>query len=348
MVRKCAFIAFFLFNLFFCSLSKAQERYDYPVKDTVILPDQKTTSQTDTIYLALFMKFLDQESKQEESGMLVLGKYFDGNYIPLEDEYNYADRPLNVEEIKKSETYRILLENRKFHIYKYGGKLASVDMKGVTYDSFACTQLLTGIPKQNPVLNKSLYSHIQGYTQFRQGEEIDQSFTYFLALNKNIEGSNVLNRLPYKPSKQKMEMIESAIKKSLNHTLMERESDQESVDLNFSMDTTNTQYYSNVITPSKKAYLITSFHQDTDSCLSSTIVFEQNGDELNPVLELSEINSLYSWGSGYSLLDVLDIDGDGVNELIFEIAGYETTGLEIYKLVNGKFELAMTVFLWGC
>jgi hypothetical protein len=59
-------------------------------------------------------------------------------------------------------------------------------------------------------------------------------------------------------------------------------------------------------------------------------------------------NDLDSWGAGYSLLDILDVDGDGINEIIFEIAGYETTELAIYKLIDGKFEQVLIAFLWGC
>ncbi|MCL1867406.1 MAG: hypothetical protein FWF72_00425 [Paludibacter sp.] len=71
MIQKYAFIAFFLFNFFFCNLSKAQEEYGSQLKDRVILSYQKTINQTDTIYLAMFLKFLNQDSKQEESAMFI-------------------------------------------------------------------------------------------------------------------------------------------------------------------------------------------------------------------------------------------------------------------------------------
>jgi hypothetical protein len=337
MIQRYTFITLFLFSFFFCNLGKAQEKYDSSLRDTVTFPSQKKKVQTDTIYLAMFLKTLNQESQQEESSMIIIGKYSNGVYIPL--------KYMTLSNIEESETYRILSDNRKFYVYKHGGKLASVDIKGVSYCYSACSSLFTGIPKQNPIYNKSLYSQIQGYTQYSKEGEQNQ---IFLALSKNLAKSNVLNRLPYKPSEQHMEVIEATIKENLNLTVAETESENGSVNLDCPVDTSNIQFYNCVITTSKKPYLITSFHHDSDWCLSSAIVFEQNGNELSSVLELFDVNSLDSGGSGYSLFDVLDIDGDGVNEIIFEIVRYENTDIAIYKLVNGKFELVMTVSVWGC
>ena len=348
MVHRGTFIILLLFSFFFCNLGKAQEEYDYQLRDTVMFPSQMKTVQIDTVYLAMFHKYLNQESQQDESSMIIFGKYANGVYISLKD--------MTLSNIEESETYRILSDNRNFYVYKHGGNLASVDIKGVSYDYSECPPLFTGIPEKNPVFNKSLYSQVQSFTQNRQEYEKNQ---ICLALNKNLANSNVLNRLPYKPSEQHMEIIEATIKEYLNFTVLETTSDNESVVLECSVDTSDIQFYNCVITTSEKPYLITSYHSDCcEWCLSQTIVFEQDGNDLSPVLHLADfysfdvnsidVNSISFWGDGYALFDVLDIDSDGVNEIIFEIIRYENIDIEIYKLVNGKFESVMTVALWGC
>jgi len=340
MIQKYAFIVLFLFSSFFCNLGKAQEEYSSQHKDTIILPSQKTNIQTDTIYLAMFFKFLNSESWQEESAMVIIGKYSNGVYISMKD---YSHDDITLSDIEESETYRILSDNRKFYVYKHGCNLTSVDIQGVSYYDDGCNLLFIGIPKNNPVFNKSLYSQIQGYLQY-EGEQ-DHSFSCFLAINKNLSESNVLNRLPYKPTEQHLKIIESSFLPELSRVVYV--SENEPVNLNFYADTNNIQFYSCVITTSKKPYLITTINYDANWPISSIIVFEQNGKELNPVFELND-TSVDEFGEHYDLFDVLDIDGDGINEIIIERSGYENTDIDIYKLINGKFELIMTVPLWGC
>ena len=340
MIQKYTFIVLFLFSSFFFNMGKAQEEYSSQLKNTLILPSQKTIIQTDTIYLAMFFKNWDTKSLQEESSMVIIGKFFNGIYIPMKET---SLHDITISDIEESETYRILSDNRKFYVYKYGGNLTSVDILGVSYYDDGCNLLFKGTPKKNPVFNQSLYSQIQSYSQY-EGEQ-DQFISHFLALNKNLAESNVLNRLPYIPTEQHLKIIESSIIPELS--LVVYESENEPVNLNFSEDTNNIQFYYCVITASEKPYLITTIKYDANWPISSIIVFEQNGKELNPVLELYD-TSVNEFSDHYDLFDVLDIDGDGINEIIIERSGYENTDIDIYKLINGKFELIMTLPLWGC
>ena len=86
MIQKYTFIVLFLFSAFFCNLGKAQVEYSSQHQDTLIFPSQKTEIQSDTIYLAMFLKFSISESLQEESAMVIIGKYSNGIYIPMKED----------------------------------------------------------------------------------------------------------------------------------------------------------------------------------------------------------------------------------------------------------------------
>ena len=56
----------------------------------------------------------------------------------------------------------------------------------------------------------------------------------------------------------------------------------------------------------------------------------------------------YGWKGDYRFLDAMDIDGDKVPELVFEVKGYEATSYAIYKLVNGRFQEVLLLAAYGC
>lgn len=56
------------------------------------------------------------------------------------------------------------------------------------------------------------------------------------------------------------------------------------------------------------------------------------------------------WENAYDLVDVLDIDGDTIPEVVFvaEIAQIEYAGFQIYQFINGKFQLVYFGAGSGC
>jgi len=339
MIQKNTFLVFFLLSSFFCNLGKAQEEDSSQHKNMLILPSQKTEIQTDTTYLALLFKDTSSGSLQEKWSMVFIGKYADGNTISLR---SFSPGDITLSDIEEPETYRILSDNRKFYVYKHGGNLSSVDIQGVSHYDDGCNTFFIGTPKNNPVFDQSLYSQIQGFLQYE--DEHDQSFS-FLALNKNLAKSNVLNRLPYKPTEQHLKIIESSIPPEVNRIAYVGEN--ETKDLIFYANLDNIKFYNCVITTPEKPYLITTVKYGDNWPISSIFIFEQDGEELDLVFTLED-NSWDELGEHFELFDVLDIDGDGINEIIIENIGYENVAIEIYKLIKGHFIRIMIVPLWGC
>jgi hypothetical protein len=81
---------------------------------------------------------------------------------------------------------------------------------------------------------------------------------------------------------------------------------------------------------------------------SGIFVLNIEGGEVIPLLNEGMENRPSSWGNGYELQDVLDIDGDKIPELIFETKGYESTGYDIYKLENNKYIRVFSDTTYGC
>jgi hypothetical protein len=96
------------------------------------------------------------------------------------------------------------------------------------------------------------------------------------------------------------------------------------------------------------AYVFTSVAQAEHTISSLAVVALTDGHSITTRMLESETNESDSWGSGHELLDVIDIDGDAIPELIFTVGYYESTGCEIYKLINNRFTKVYGHVLWGC
>jgi len=55
-----------------------------------------------------------------------------------------------------------------------------------------------------------------------------------------------------------------------------------------------------------------------------------------------------SWDESYEFIDLLDIDGNNIPELIMESYGYEYYSFQVYRFSRGKFELVFDGAGYGC
>jgi hypothetical protein len=72
------------------------------------------------------------------------------------------------------------------------------------------------------------------------------------------------------------------------------------------------------------------------------------GADVKELFSVDKSNDPESWGNGYSFLDALDIDADGIPELIFELRGWESTGYQIYHLDKDGYMLVFHDTISGC
>jgi hypothetical protein len=89
---------------------------------------------------------------------------------------------------------------------------------------------------------------------------------------------------------------------------------------------------------------------NTDSIVVSIVSILNINDSgnINSIYELKNEESNSSWGEGHRIIDLIDIDNDGILEFIIEFSGYEIVEYQIYKFINNTFKKVFSGASYGC
>jgi hypothetical protein len=310
---------------------------DSIVNDSILFSNTgQIKKNEDTTYISLIFKLYDSVKKHSETDLLIIGKCTNQQYTPFED----VDIE-SLKNLKNSNSFDLLKRNRNFSAFKNGKKIADYAIIGATYELFSCSSLAVGIAnniKASTHKRKNNSNH--GYKGYSNHKKVDITFKNYIALNNVSTDSKSYhsNLLKFKLNANQLEDIKAIISKGYIDSMGIKK-----------IVTKDLKITARRITNRRDTCLIVRYHHDTDSlCLSSIHIIRFKNKILTDILKLNNTNAIDAWGAGYSLFDVLDIDGDGINEIIFEVGYYESTGFEIYKLINNQFKQVLSVVPWGC
>jgi hypothetical protein len=310
---------------------------DSIVNDSILFSNTgKIIKNEDTTYISLIFKLYDSVKKHSETDLLIIGKCSNQQYTPFDDVEIES-----LKNLKKTSSFERLKRNRNFSAFKNGKKIADYNLIGAKVELFSCSSLAVGIANNNKVSNhkrKSNSNH--GYKGYSNRKKVDITFKNYIALNNIPTDSKSYqsNILKFKLNANQLEEIKALISKGYIDSMGIKKIENKDLKI-----TTRR------ITKKGGTYFIVRYHHDTDSlCLSSIHIIRYKNKMMTDILKLNNTNAKDAWGAGYSLFDVLDIDGDGNNEIIFEVGYYESTGFEIYKLINNQFKQVLSVVPWGC
>jgi hypothetical protein len=82
--------------------------------------------------------------------------------------------------------------------------------------------------------------------------------------------------------------------------------------------------------------------------VSGIYIVQLVGSNVKELFSVNKANDSDSWGNGYSFVDALDIDVDGIPELILEVRGYESTGYQIYHFDKDGYKIVFDDTTSGC
>ena len=308
---------------------------NYLVNDSILFNDKvKLYNAIDTNHIALQVNIFDEISNQKRELILLIGKYISGKFISFEDKWCES-----LDDLRNTESFEILKKNRDFISYQKCCEINKYHIRGVTYESFSCATPAVGIAsvleKKKDYFNSPNY---QGYQGSTNNKPVKNTFEYFIALSKPVKQNNYKNF--------NLIDLDNISKVKIKEKSMSAFTDSVGIK---QINDSDLQISSHYLSNKNDTILISVFHKDNDSlCISSIQVFSKQKNIFTKLLEVNNINEIDSWGSGYSFFDIIDIDGDGTNELIFELSGYESTAFEIYKYINNRFENVLNVVPWGC
>jgi len=288
------------------------------------------------IALSILREDLIKNLVKEE--ILLIGKYSDGKYKVV----SYWGG--NVKGMVSSR--KVLLNaHEKFTVFSKGTAIKEVTIKEICTTGFDCEELTVGCGESKPLVNnlKDFQSNLTTESLGgSKGKPFWYKTTYYIALNSDSSAidtqqySTPLNNLI--PEEHKKSIYEYAKNK-----LLQKNELIKSQDINIP-----TLLTYNLNRDKLKDYIVVAKAENDKTKESGIFVVNVIDDKVVPILAKDLTNRPSSWGNGYKLADVLDIDGDRKPEIIFQVRGYESTGYEIYKWKDNQFIQVFDDVTYGC
>jgi len=293
-------------------------------------------NQNDTIISVLNVRE-DLINKAITNEILIFAKFSQGEFKVVSHWDNRRNTMI-------SQRKSILGNHKKFRVYRHGLALGEIAVSKVQLSPFDCEELIVGFSKKNTIKDVSRHESntsdiSSGFNQFGKFEYKN---TRFLAINS--DSPSIKNQQYSKPlsntiSENTKKIIYDFVSKSLL-----RKNNQ----INLSNIQISTFQIYDLNHDNKAEYLIVAKGENDTTKESGVFVINIDGSTVIPLLNEGMNNRPNSWGNGYELLGVLDIDGDTIPELIFETKGYESTGYDIFKLKKNKFIKVFSDVTYGC
>ncbi len=317
-------------TLLFASFRSFIPKQSPPATQTINAPP-------DTTYLSLFFVKTDEINNKTEGQLMLFGKYAKGKYIMVNDYDTATNDP-------KPERRYILQKHKLYDVYYHGGLVSEAFVRKIDSSEYSCIEVTVGIC-ENKIAhqifvqrNKEFSEGISGYSA---GKEIQYSLTDFIAVSSNHSTISNCYTQPQKSDAQQAALITKTLRsKFKSHVTSYTQfiiKQKSTVQLNFANDTLPT--FVSVATCS----------DTTQNLMVSLLsIYKIRSGKIETLLDKYDDVEDGSWGKGYEFIDALDIDSDHNPELIFHENGYESTGIVIYSLKNGKFRKVLDVDIYGC
>lgn len=300
--------------------------------------DSNSKENDKSIYLSLYFHKTDELKNKSEGEIFVFGKYLDGKYTPVTD-YN----ELTGESIK--ERLVILKRHPEFEVYFHGQPIKRLKIRKIDSSEYDCSNITVGKCEgkiADTYLRRRKNEFAQGRVGWSNEKDVRYSLTNFISLSTNIPKS----KKPIAKSKP----IDSVQYSLIFNDLRNKFSHHNNSLTNFIVDIKKIApiCYDN---DSKPFFVTTSTCSDSTNkiFISLVCIYKlKNGNIIETKFEKYEEVSFDSWGDGYEYIDAVDVDSDNNPELFFQIDGYESSDIVIYKYQNGRFVVVLETGLYGC
>ncbi len=295
-------------------------------------PEIKNENTSGQKLLSLVFVRTDNIKNTTESQVLIFGEYCNGKYSVIDDTNNSVP----------SKRDSVLQKNKNWTLYFQSNPLCSLTVTKIDSAQYDCTPLMVGISKEKIDTTKLIerqHEYIQGSEGYSKGKEVNYSQTTFFATNE-MEATTQIMKTPTDS------LLKNPALSGLG-TVLKRiyKSRDTMVYLNL---------YKNVVTPftinEEQYYLSTSDCSDTikQMLASMLCIFKIKNNTIDTVATMYKGLAIDSWGNGYNIIDMEDIDGDGIPELIMLEEGYEDSAVVIINLKDLKFNIVFNRDLFGC
>lgn len=291
----------------------------------------------DTTLIALLVVKEDLLKSTVHDEILLIGKYSHGRY----DAVSRWDKNQQVE---ISERKDLLQTSKKYVVYQNGRAIMESIVTKMCQAMYDCNAIDVGCSQTTSLAKmiKKVKGRLEKQTEgFYNGINFKERTSAFIALNadcpaaKKQKAAITIENVPQSVTVKISEYVKKRISKD--------HSDFKSQDVKI------TQFLPFNLTRDKSVqYVVEAKAENNKAKISGIYIVQLIGANIKELFSVNKTNDPDSWGNGYSFLDALDIDGDGIPELIFEVRGYESTGYQIYHLEKESYKQVFDDTTSGC
>lgn len=257
----------------------------------------------------------------------------------------YKDASVSSDSVKEGLNL-VLNEYKDFTIFQKGVKIGELQVTKIQKEDFDCNEILVGIGNANISgdTNKILpFDNPTRASSFKEGRDISYVMKHLVALNSDSRTVKTQKR------SSPLKTVLSQIQKDKLLEIVKQKYGEHKIEKKFLRDIkikTSKSYDLNG-NGAIEHILITTIK--VEDGIANLVIFAKIEDNnVVPLTYLFDIEYSNSWGKGYDLVDVLDIDGNGIPEVILEFGGYEVRYFEIYQFNQGKFQKVFSGAGYGC
>lgn len=239
----------------------------------------------------------------------------------------------------------LLAVHRRYAVFRKGRQVGSMVVDSVVRDDFECSELPVG--KGTATVEAGAFGAVQPTVPMIRGRmggrEVRYGLTVLLALDErapavDTQGRSIPDPAALRPDQRSL-LVEEATRRVAEQAGQEGGPGVDVRSLtSYDFDGDGTY-----------EHLVVVGATDREGRSHSVVLAGRFRDgRWMPLLAESRSEAPDSWGDGYRLLDVMDLDGDSVPEIVFEVRGYEATSYGIYGFTGEGFEQAFSEVLFGC
>lgn len=361
---------FYLVTLFFLGAIAACQTIQNPPVESAQSPNPSTETRKQqaerTNLLALFLVKRDNLKQEYRGEIYPIAFYIDGEYVDVSDDVtlflrnNFSSEQL----IKNRRQQSFLNAIENYTIINKGRQVGNFEVQQLAVSQFACSSLLVGQGQyENNQSLADIYNAIAfgiasltapersgGTSGFINGQKVDESWRSSIALHHYYP----ISAQKPNPTPAELERYERDLLAAAEFAISESPNIQNSkVSSTIAIDKISVRDLDGDGSPEVFGQVRKGASPKAATTVYATVWLTYKNGQPEAIASRVKSYSVEppveaSNSPVYNLIDTVDVNGDGVEEVIVQNNGYEATSYGIYEYENNRLKQAFDGAGYGC
>lgn len=220
-----------------------------------------------------------------------------------------------------------------FSVYQDSKRIGEMKIKGLEWGMFQCLHGVIGLGDFKLDVEPDFSRGTSARASYADGREFSYSLTWYPALAK-----------PFRADFKRTAIV-PAIEKTLI-ALAQQEFSKNGISAPSDLRATDARLFDLDVDGIPE--VITRFEIPQKDGFAYLLMVTRLGHVPLTLLSLFGKEAEGSWGRGYTFIDVMDVNDDGVAEVLIRFAGWEVVEFLIYELRNNSLQQVFRGAQYGC